>query len=119
VIVDESGMPLKAGDEERRYFEGPWMHKRGGLYYLSYSTGTTHKIVYATSASPHGPYQFRGTILPPVVGWTTHHCIVEFEGRWWLFYHDSTLSGGLDHKRCVKVAPLEYGPDGSILPIQP
>lgn len=119
VIVDEAGQPLRAGDEDRRYFEGPWMHRRGGLYYFSYSTGTTHKIVYATSDSPYGPFTFRGTILPPVLGWTTHHSIVEFQGKWWLFYHDCTLSGGVNHKRCVKMAPLDYGPDGSILPIEP
>jgi len=119
VIVDEKGQPLKAGDEGRRYFEGPWMHKRNGLYYFSYSTGTTHQIVYATSTSPYGPFQWRGTILPPVIGWTTHHSIVEFEGQWWLFYHDCSLSGGINHKRSVKVAPLFYGADGSILPIEP
>jgi len=119
VIVDEKGAPLKAGDEERRYFEGPWMHRRDGLYYFSYSTGTTHQIVYATSKSPYGPFTFRGAILPPVLGWTTHHSIVEFEGRWWLFYHDCSLSGGIDHKRCVKYAELKYGPDGSILPVKP
>lgn len=119
VITDERGTPLKAGDEERRYFEGPWMHKHAGLYYFSYSTGTTHKIVYATSPSPYGPFTFRGTILPPVLGWTTHHSIVHFQGRWWLFYHDCSLSGGVNHKRCVKMAPLDYGPDGSILPVKP
>jgi len=117
VIVDEAGRPITAGDEDRRYFEGPWMHKRDGLYYLSYSTGTTHKIVYATSTSPYGPFQWRGTILPPVLGWTTHHSIVEYQGRWWLFYHDCSLSGGIDHKRCVKVAPLDYRSDGSIVPV--
>jgi beta-xylosidase len=119
VITDAHGKPLLAGDEDRRYFEGPWMHKRGDLYYFSYSTGTTHKIVYATSKSPYGPFEWRGTILPPVLGWTTHHSIVEFKGRWWLFYHDCSLSGGVNHKRSVKVAPLDYGPDGSILPVEP
>jgi len=119
VIVDEKGQPLRASDEDRRYFEGPWLHRRGDLYYFSYSTGTTHKIVYATSTTPYGPYTFRGTILPPVLGWTTHHSIVEWRGRWWLFYHDCSLSGGVNHKRCVKMAPLEYGSDGSILPIEP
>ena len=46
-ILDENGEPIKAGDEDRRYFEGPWMHKFNGRYYLSYSTGTTHYLVYA------------------------------------------------------------------------
>ncbi|WP_172193750.1 glycoside hydrolase family 43 protein [Saccharibacillus qingshengii] len=113
-IVDEGGAPITADDEERRYFEGPWMHKYRGLYYLSYSTGTTHKLVYATSEHPEGPFTYRGVILNPVIGWTTHHSIVEFENKWYLFYHDSSLSEGVNHKRCIKFAELHYHEDGTI-----
>jgi hypothetical protein len=49
-----------------------------------------------------------------VLGWTTHHSIVEFGGRWWLFYHDTTLSGGHNHLRCVKVKEIFYNSDGEI-----
>lgn len=118
-IVDEEGTPLTAGDEDRRYFEGPWMHKYNNKYYLSYSTGTTHKIVYATSDHPQGPFTFQGTILNPVIGWTTHHSIIEFQGKWYLFYHDSSLSGGADNKRCVKCIELQYNEDGTIQTIDP
>ena len=119
VILDEEGIPIKTSDEERRYFEGPWMHKYNGLYYLSYSTGTTHRIVYATSTSPEGPFTYRGRILEPVIGWTTHHSIVEHEGKWYLFYHDCELSGGINHRRTVKYTELFYNEDGSIKVISP
>lgn len=119
LITDESGTALRAGDNDRRYFEGPWMHKYRDTYYLSYSTGDTHCLVYATSKSPTGPFTWRGKILPPVVGWTTHHSIVEFKGRWYLYYHDSTLSGGVSHRRCVKVQELFYEADGSIRTLAP
>lgn len=33
-ILDEAGNPLRAGDHNRRYFEGPWMHKYNGKYYF-------------------------------------------------------------------------------------
>jgi hypothetical protein len=118
-IVDEAGQLLRAGDTERRFFEASWMHERNGTYYFSYSTGDTHFLVYATSDNPLGPFVFRGRILNPVVGWTTHHSIVEFKGNWYLFYHDSTLSGGVTHQRCVKVMKLEHQPDGSIQTIDP
>ena len=55
-ILDENGEPLKAGDEDRRYFEDPWMHKFNGKYYFSYSTGTTHYLCYAEGNSPEGPF---------------------------------------------------------------
>ncbi|WP_156888386.1 glycoside hydrolase family 43 protein [Spirochaeta cellobiosiphila] len=118
-ILDEEGNPLKAGDEDRRYFEDPWVHKYKDLYYLSYSTGTTHYLVYATSTNPLGPFTYRGRILNPVLGWTTHHSIVEFQNRWYLFYHDCELSGGINHKRNVKVREFFYNSDGSISLMDP
>jgi hypothetical protein len=53
------------------------------------------------------------------VGWTTHHSIVEFEGKWFLFYHDSILSGGTTHLRSVKVMELHYNSDGTIQTMDP
>ncbi|MDG2524268.1 glycoside hydrolase family 43 protein [Stenotrophomonas sp. HITSZ_GD] len=118
-IVDADGQPLRAGDHDRRYFEGPWMHKHGGRYYLSYSTGDTHYICYATGDTPYGPFTYQGRILNPVVGWTTHHSIVAFDGRWWLYYHDALLSGGVTHLRSMKVAELHHDADGRIATLEP
>ena len=118
-ILDENGQPLKAGDQERRYFEGPWMHKYNGKYYFSYSTGTTHYIVYAVGDSPRGPFTYKGRIMEPVIGWTTHHSIIEYHGKWYLFYHDCELSGGINHRRCVKYTELHYNEDGTIQTIDP
>ncbi|GAB4461047.1 MAG: glycoside hydrolase family 43 protein [Armatimonadaceae bacterium] len=118
-IVDEQGQPLRAHDHERRFFEAAWMHKYNGVYYFSYSTGDTHYLVYATGGNPLGPFTYRGRILEPVEGWTTHHSIVEFQGKWYLFYHDASLSGGKSHLRCVKVAELFYDEDGTIQPVTP
>ncbi|MCE5332879.1 MAG: glycoside hydrolase family 43 protein [Bacteroidales bacterium] len=114
VILDENGEPLKAGDHDRRYFEGPWMHKNNGKYYFSYSTGDTHYLCYAIGDNPYGPFTYAGIILTPVVGWTTHHSICEFKGEWYLFHHDSVLSGGKTWLRSIKVGELEYNEDGTI-----
>ncbi len=114
VIVDESGKPLMAGDNSRRFFEASWMHKYDGKYYFSYSTGDTHLLCYAIGDSPYGPFTYKGVILDPVVGWTTHHSIVEYGGKWYLFHHDSVPSGGRTWLRSMKVAELFYNPDGTI-----
>lgn len=119
VILDGHGQPLRADDHARRFFEGPWLHRYQGRYYLSYSTGDTHLLCYATSDSPYGPYTYRGVILTPVVGWTTHHSICAFRGQWYLFYHDALLSGGVTHLRSVKCTPLHMEADGSIRTIDP
>ncbi|OPZ12372.1 MAG: Xylosidase/arabinosidase [Bacteroidetes bacterium ADurb.BinA261] len=114
VILDEKGEPLKAGDHNRRFFEASWMHKYNGKYYFSYSTGDTHLLCYAIGDNPYGPFTYQGVILTPVVGWTTHHSIVEFQGKWYLFHHDSVPSGGKTWLRSMKVVELEYNEDGTI-----
>lgn len=114
VILDEDGKPLLAGDNSRRFFEASWMHKYNGKYYFSYSTGDTHMICYAIGDNPYGPFTYKGQILTPVVGWTTHHSIVEFNGKWWLFHHDSVPSKGVNCLRSLKVCELTYREDGTI-----
>jgi hypothetical protein len=116
-LLDENGKVLKSGDHERRFFEASWMHKYKGKYYFSYSTGNTHMLCYAIGDTPYGPFFYKGIILTPVVGWTTHHSIVEFKGKWYLFYHDSVPSGGKTWLRSMKITELEYNQDGTIKPI--
>jgi len=119
VIIDEHGKPLLNGDKDRRFFEASWMHKYKDKYYFSYSTGDTHFICYAIGDNPYGPFTYGGRILEPVVGWTSHHSICAFEGKWYLFYHDSSLSKGVTHLRNVKVTELEHDEDGKIKTIEP
>jgi hypothetical protein len=119
LILDEQGKVLLAGDTDRRFFEASWLHKYQGKYYFSYSTGDTHFLCYATGDNPYGPFTYQGRILEPVVGWTTHHSICEFEGKWYLFYHDSILSEGVTHLRSVKMAEIQYDADGKIQTLKP
>lgn len=117
LILDRSGNPIAQGDTERRFFEASWMHKYNGKYYFSYSTGDTHLLCYAVGNSPYGPFTYQGVILTPVLGWTTHHAIVEFKGKWYLFHHDCVPSQGKTWLRSLKVVALEYNADGSIVTI--
>jgi Glycosyl hydrolases family 43 len=119
LILDENGSPLLQGDTDRRFFEASWMHKHNGKYYFSYSTGDTHFICYAIADNPYGPFTYGGRILNPVVGWTSHHSICDFEGKWYLFYHDSSLSKGVTHLRSVKVTELIHDQNGFIQTIDP
>jgi hypothetical protein len=113
VILDKNGKRMMAGQHDKRFFEASWMHKYKGKYYFSYSTGDTHNLVYAIGNSPYGPFTYQGILLNPVQGWTNHHSIVEFKGKWYLFYHDTQLSGKT-HLRNIKVTELHYNPDGTI-----
>tara|TARA_B100001559_G_scaffold50887_1_gene39286 strand:- start:236 stop:1309 length:1074 start_codon:yes stop_codon:yes gene_type:complete len=116
-ILDENGNLILAGDNDRRFFEAAWIHKFNDKYYLSYSTGDTHKIVYAIGNNPYGPFYYKGVVLNPVLGWTNHHSIVEIDKKWYIFFHDSSMSGGKTHLRSVKFSELIHNDDGSIIPI--
>ena len=113
IILGQDGQPLKANDPHR-FFEASWMHKYQGKYYFSYSTGDSHLLCYAIGDNPYGPFTYQGVILQPVVGWTTHHSIVEFKGQWYLFYHDCIPSNDVTHLRSLKVQRLFYNEDGTI-----
>ena len=113
LVVDEAGEPLKA-DDPHRFFEASWMHKYQGRYYFSYSTGDTHLLCYAVGDNPYGPFTYRGELLQPVVGWTTHHSIVEYQGKWYLFHHDCVPSNGVTWLRSLKVLPLQYDTFGDM-----
>ena len=116
-VVDEEGKPLRA-DDPHRFFEASWMHKYKGKYYFSYSTGDSHLLCYAVGDNPYGPFTYRGEILTPVVGWTTHHSIIEWEGKWYLFHHDSVPSGGKSWLRSLKVCELIVDENGDIKTVE-
>ena len=111
------------------FFEAVWVHKRNGLYYMSYSDGPFRehepRIVYATSRSPLGPYVYQGVILDPVNSGTNHASIVSYRGTDYLFYHTADLSRSLHEgfhcgvRRSVCCDTLHYDPQGRILPVAP
>ena len=117
IVLGEDGKPLFAGDPHR-FFEASWMHKYKGKYYFSYSTGDTHLLCYAVGDNTYGPFTYQGVILTPVVGWTTHHSIAEYKGKWYLFHHDCVPSGGKTWLRSLKVVELEYDEEGKIQTIK-
>jgi beta-xylosidase len=102
------------GDSKKMYGEAPFLHRRGGLYYFSFSTGWPGQIVYATATTPLGPYQYRGVILDYLPISTNHQAVLEHAGKSWLFYHDNLLSRGGSHRRSITYAPLRYNRDGTI-----
>ena len=45
--------------------------------------------------------------------------LLEYQGKWYLFYHDCELSNGINHRRCVKFTELTIHEDGTIDTIRP
>jgi beta-xylosidase len=100
------------------FHEATWVHKRNGVYYLSYADnhdagGLHNRMCYATSSSPLGPWVFRGVYIDPTDSYTDHGSIVEYKGQWYAFYHNSSLSH-FDWLRSICVDTLGYNSDGTI-----
>jgi len=110
----------------RNYSEGPWLFKRGSLYYMVYAADApgeqAEQICYSTAKKITGPWMYGGFITGPAKhGFTIHPSVNEFKGQWYFFYHDGsyTLNGTLggDCRRQVCAEYLYFNPDGSIKPI--
>lgn len=102
-----------------KYVEGPWIHKRDNLYYLTYaSMGEGREMIdYATAPSMEGPWTYRGALTGMAENsFTIHPGIIEFKNQWYLFYHNATLVldglSGATGRRSVCVDYLYYLPDG-------
>ena len=107
--------------------EGPWLHRRGGLYYLTYAsldraTHTDERVSYATATSLDGPWTYRGELTGSGEGsFTIHPGIAEFKGQWYLFLHNAALTIGTRKgalgRRAVTVEHLTYDEAGLMRPV--
>jgi beta-xylosidase len=106
-------------DETLRYLEGPYMHKRNGLYYFSYTNwkNKTNQGYYAVGNSPYGPFEWKGAVGPRPDGAQDHHSIVEFKGQWYYFYHIAVKEFPLFKESQGRIAcfdKLYYNEDGTM-----
>ncbi len=107
--------------------EGPWLHKRGKIYYLTYAsldrtTQQDEHISYATAPAITGPWTYRGELANSGRNsFTIHPGIAEFRGNWYLFLHNAALSIGDQNgalgRRAVTVEYLQYNADGTMKPV--
>lgn len=112
------------------YFEGPFMVKRGGRYYLMYSQGKTiedsYRVHYAIGDSPLGPFT-EATNSPILVTDKAanivapgHHAMFVKEGRHHILYHRHSIP--FDPKfigRQMCVDELRFTADGLMDKVMP
>lgn len=105
-------------------FEGPWVHKYQGKYYLSYpgleGGKWPQQLYYAVADKPLGPYTFQKIFTPKFKrhGSTNHGSIVKWKDKWISFHHGSHLSGGKGTQRSSLADWLSYEADGTIKTIK-
>lgn len=107
-------------EKEHHFHEGSFMFKRNGIYYMVYadmSRGNRPTCIgYSMSNSPMGPFNYGGVIVDndhcDPTTWNNHGSVVQFGGKWYVFYHRSTHNSRMMRKACVE--PIEFNEDGSI-----
>jgi arabinoxylan arabinofuranohydrolase len=116
-------------------FEDSGINKIGDTYYYTYCSNWDTRdnakgphvpdiadIIYMTAKSPFGPWEYQGPILKnPGRFFDTwgnnHHCMVEFKGKWYMFYHTQLLQDNMGIKggyRCTHVDEVCVREDGRI-----
>lgn len=115
VEMTAEGFGTNPAGDGRAYTEGPWLMKRGDMYYLLYAAnGIPENICYSTSPSPTGPWTFRGVIMPTEGRSFTNHCgVVDYKGHSYFAYHNGALEGGSGFTRSVAIEEFIYNPDGT------
>ena len=101
--------------EPYRFFEACSPRKVGDTYYLIYSPIPGSRLVYATSKSPTGPFEYRGIIVDNGIdypGGNNHGSICKIKDQWYIFYHRMTNGSIMSRRACVE--KIEILPDGTI-----
>lgn len=110
------------------FFEAPYVFKRNGVYYFTYSSGSCHdgtyRVQYATSTeSAMGPYTYRGCILKTNADGTIHgpghHSILIDGDDYYIVYHRHNNPHSVHgFHRQVCIDPLDFDAQGNILPVR-
>ena len=105
----------------------PSLHKRNGVYYLSYSS------FYATSPNVYGPYTFKGSVIAkenvapefqvptkgPVGLWHDRHGnFFTWHNQWFYACNDKSQPGRSSHYRDSILSYVHYLDNGDIAPVR-
>jgi hypothetical protein len=118
IPLTTQGFGTRPGSTDRPtlYEEGPWVYKRGSLYYMVFAAQCcSEHIAYSTAPGPTGPWTYRGTVMPTQgSSFTNHAGVIDYKGNSYFFYHNGALPGGGGFTRSVAVERFTYNADGTI-----
>jgi beta-xylosidase len=104
--------------------EAAHIHRRGELYYLTWSENDTrepeYRVRWAVGGRPSGPWDVRGVLIEQApdlgVAGTGHHSILQIPGTddWLIAYHRFAIPEGDGFHRELVVQPLHHLPQGDL-----
>ena len=127
ISLAEAPRPVEFDRKFGPYGEGktddkPYLHRRSGIYYLSWG------CFYATADNPYGPYSYKGCIIAPETTAPSfrndhlymdrHSSFFEFNGQWYIICNDYSSKGTSAYFRNSILAYVHYRDNGEIAPIR-
>lgn len=116
--------------DAKDFFEAPFVFKRNGIYYLTYSSGYcedgTYRVQYATATNPMGPFKYAAnnpilsTNADGSVHGPGHQSVLQQGDDFYLIYHrhnNPHADGG--YHRQVAADKIVFDDKGNILKIEP
>lgn len=108
---------------EKGLKEGPFLFERNGIYYLTipHVENKIERLEYAIGNNPMGPFKMAGVVMDesPMNCWTNHQSFVQYNGQWYLFYHQDAYSPKFDKNRSICIDSLFFNADGTIQKVIP
>ena len=115
--------------EIKDFFEAPFVFKKDGIYYFTYSSGSCHdhtyRVQYAISKEgPMGPYEYKGCILETNADGTIHgpghHSVLIDGDDYYIVYHRHNNPHSIHgFHRQVCIDKMEFDAEGNILKVNP
>ncbi len=127
ISLAEPAHPLKILNAEGPYGKGktddkPSLHKRNGIYYLSWSS------YYATSDTVYGPYTCKGSVIDQQkvapefrdqrLTHDRHGNFFEFNTQTYYISNDKSQPGRGEHYRDSIITTVHYKDNGDIAPVR-
>ena len=115
--------------EIKDFFEAPFVFKKDGIYYFTYSSGSCHdhtyRVQYAISKEgPMGPYEYKGCILETNADGTIHgpghHSVLIDGDDYYIVYHRHNNPHSIHgFHRQICIDKMEFDAEGNIQKIIP
>ena len=118
ILLDKKFGPYGAGKTDDK----PSLHKRNGIYYLSWSS------FYAMSTNLYGPYTFKGSVITASglapefnkggIFDDRHGNFFSWHHQWYYACNDHSLPGSSGHYRDCCLSYVHYRDNGEMAPIR-
>ncbi|MDE6498516.1 MAG: family 43 glycosylhydrolase [Muribaculaceae bacterium] len=105
--------------EKTNYEEGPWVFRRGDIYYIVYAAGgVPEHMAYSWARDINGPWTYGGRIMDEAPGsFTIHGGSIEAGGRNFMFTHNGMAPNGGGFRRATVIEEFEW--QGDSIPFIP